>query len=137
MTHREIYDLITNALERKSGGLTLTDAGLDRVAAAIAGSPGDQRAEALLGVLAAIDFLGTQKDAQPAQATLLAVFLTAFERSQLDEKHREGFEKRLREITGQPSETKVPVSAPRPEGTVPAGPAARFVLAGPAKPRSK
>jgi len=134
--HAEIYGLITRSLVPSPQGLMLSARGVETVAQRAAAASGEGRAEALLGVLTALDFLATQKDSDPARASVLAIFMTLFERAQLDESSREAFQRRLREVSGGSTETKLPFHGPRPEGTVAAGPAARFALAKPDdKPR--
>ena len=125
--HREVYELITGELQRGAQGLTLSDRGLGQLAERLARLSGDERAEGLLGVLAVLEFLGTQENAAPAVASLLAVFVAVVEQTHLEADQRDAFDRRLKELTGQPADRKLPGTA-RPEGTVPAGPGARFAV---------
>ena len=124
-TTQRLYDLATSGLVRGAGGLVLSDAGLKALATALAATEGEERLDGLVGVLGALDFVQAQDQAEGAAASLLAVVLTVIEKTQLSDEARDAFSARLKQVTGTSAATKV-LGGARPDGTIPAGPGARF-----------
>lgn len=122
---QRLYDLATGGLVRGPTGLTLSDGALRSVAQALATAEGEERLDGLVGVMGALEFVQTQEKAEGAAASLLAVLLTVVEKTQLSEEARDAFSARLKQVTGGSSSTNV-LGGARPEGTIPAGPGARF-----------
>ncbi len=127
---KDTYDVVVAELSRgKTGGLELTPAGLTLIAQRMAAVSGDDRLDRLMGVVAALEFVATQENAAGAGASLLAIVLGVVERTNLTDVQRAAWEQRVRQTVGQGGQgdlaTKV-LGGARPEGTVPAGPGARF-----------
>lgn len=127
--HKAVFDLVVAHLESKPGALALSAKGLTLLAQTLAAAQGEARAEGLMGMLAALDFVGTQNPNQPAATTLLGVFLATVEQTHLDQGTLDALGARFKAVTGQSQELKV-LGGARPEGTVPAGPGARFAAMG-------
>jgi hypothetical protein len=122
---QKLYDLATRGLVQGPSGLVLSDTALQGMAKTLAASDGEERLDGLVGVLGALEFAQAQEHAQGAAASLLAVVLTVLEKTQLSAAQRDAFSARLKQVTGGSAATKV-LGGARPEGTIPAGPGARF-----------
>ncbi len=122
------YDVVVAHLEKVPQGLQVSDAGLKAVATRLAAVDGDARLDRLMGVVAALEFCATQESTEGARASLLALIVGVLARTGLSEAQAEAWAARVKKTTGAETATKVlsAVGAARPEGTVPAGPAARF-----------
>jgi hypothetical protein len=126
---RETYELVVSALEETPQGLALGDAGLHRLTASLAAVDGEARLDRLLGVVAAMEFVATREHAEGAYAGLLAIVLGVIERSTLTLDEQDAWARKVKKATGQSTATRVLsglASGKRPDGTIPAGPGARF-----------
>jgi hypothetical protein len=125
---KDTFDLVNAHLRlAPTGGLEVTNAGLTAIAERLAAVDGDARLDRLMGVVAALDFVATQEAATGAGASLLAIILGVVERTGLSPAQREAWEKRIKQATGQSADVASRVlGGARPEGTIPAGPGARF-----------
>lgn len=125
---KDTWELVVSHLKRSpSGALEVTDAGLTAIAERLAQVDGEARLDRLMGVVAGLEFCATQENAGGAAASLFAIVLGVVERTGLSDVQREAWEKRVKQATGAQSELATRVlGGVRPEGTIPAGPGARF-----------
>lgn len=124
---KDTYDVVVGHLVTSAQGLEVAPAGLTVIAQRLAAVDGEARLDRLLGVVAALEFVATQPNGQGAGASLLAIVLGVVERTALTDAQREAWEKKVKATTGQSGDVASKVlGGARPEGTVPAGPGARF-----------
>jgi hypothetical protein len=127
---KDTYDLVISHLHNggADGATELSAAGLKAIAERMAAVEGDARLDRVLGVVAALEYVSTLKNAAGAGASLLALILGVVERTALTDAERAAWEKRMQQTLGAGSDAaqKVLSSGPRPAGTIPAGPGARF-----------
>lgn len=138
---KSMYDLVIRHLTTTPQGLAVSDAGLTAIATTLAQLQNDERLDALLGIMVALDFVSTQKNPEGAASSLLTIILLVLERTSTSEKQLQDWQSRAQKLVGQSASQSVGQTinkvlgmanpstgapASRPTGTVSAGPGARF-----------
>ena len=123
---KSMFDLATAHLVETKEGLELSEAGLQKLSQALAKLEREPRIDALVGVVAALRAAEEHERGERAAASLLGIVLTVIEKTQLTEQERKAWTERAAKLTGQAQARKLFDPQSRPEGTIPAGPMARF-----------